>query len=227
MSDEERKEDERPSGSLLDQIKRFNKSSLQATETKISYSNGRQYIRANGEEREIAESANVTSSSNVVYWSNQCGFLIDLVPDLSIDEIVSRLYLSGDDAATSRQVITSTGITHIVNLTTNVPNTFEPQVVYRKFLIYDLPTQSLEHVFDEAFRFIDDSLSHNDCNKVLVHCNAGVSRSSSIVIAYLLKKNLFSTYLDAYHHVKSKRSIISPNPGFVAQLKKLENKNST
>jgi dual specificity MAP kinase phosphatase len=53
--------------------------------------------------------------------------------------------------------------------------------------------------------------------KVLVHCQAGISRSPTIVIAYLMKiKNL--THDSAYHLVKSKRGIIEPNIFFVSQL---------
>lgn len=53
--------------------------------------------------------------------------------------------------------------------------------------------------------------------KVFVHCAAGVSRSASFVIAYLMKSKLMP-YLDAYALVKCKRPIIKPNSGFVKQL---------
>jgi len=46
-----------------------------------------------------------------------------------------------------------------------------------------------------------------------VHCAAGVSRSASIVIAYLMKINHW-TFENAYSFVKSKRKIIDPNFGF-------------
>jgi len=56
----------------------------------------------------------------------------------------------------------------------------------------------------------------------MVHCLAGVSRSVSLVLAYLIKhKGL--TYNKAYDYVKAKRKIIHPNDGFIEALKKLEN----
>ena len=54
--------------------------------------------------------------------------------------------------------------------------------------------------------------------KVFIHCKAGVSRSATITIAYLMKKYKL-TYEEALMYVRSKRSIICPNAGFVKQLK--------
>ena len=48
---------------------------------------------------------------------------------------------------------------------------------------------------------------------VLVHCAAGVSRSASIVIAYLMRIKGW-TYAEAFSYVKSKRFVICPNSGF-------------
>ena len=52
---------------------------------------------------------------------------------------------------------------------------------------------------------------------------AGVSRSASIVIAYLLWKERKS-YNETYFYVKNKRRYIGPNQGFVNQLKYFEQK---
>ena len=58
-------------------------------------------------------------------------------------------------------------------------------------------------------------LSQN--KKVLVHCEVGVSRSASCIIAYLMKSKQMN-FKDAYSFCKEKRTIISPNPGFTMQL---------
>lgn len=50
---------------------------------------------------------------------------------------------------------------------------------------------------------------------------AGVSRSVTLVLAYLIKKKGMR-YDDAYSMVKSKRRIIHPNSGFIDQLRKYE-----
>jgi len=49
---------------------------------------------------------------------------------------------------------------------------------------------------------------------VLVHCSMGISRSSTIVIAFIMKKFTFS-FSKAYNLVKKKRPIICPNSGFI------------
>ena len=50
---------------------------------------------------------------------------------------------------------------------------------------------------------------------VLVHCAAGVSRSATIVLSYLMKRNLMSRD-KAYEYLKSKRNVIHPNSNFMS-----------
>jgi protein-tyrosine phosphatase len=54
-------------------------------------------------------------------------------------------------------------------------------------------------------------------SSVLVHCKKGISRSSSTVIAYVMKE--YGWPLErALQHVKDKRNCITPNSGFMEQL---------
>ena len=164
------------SDSFLNELTQ-SKSKLKPTETRISHVSGRTFIKPSGsnEEREVGEIESEESAnreSNVMYWSRKLGYLVDLLPDLSIDEIIPRLYLSADDVATNRELLRAKSITHVLNVTTNVENRFESEIVYKKIVIYDLPTQPISSFFEESFEFIDRAL--NDANNsVLVHCNAG------------------------------------------------------
>lgn len=54
-----------------------------------------------------------------------------------------------------------------------------------------------------------------------MHCFAGVSRSSTIVISYLMKKLNWS-FKQALDHVRKQRWVVNPNPGFVRQLRRYE-----
>jgi len=56
---------------------------------------------------------------------------------------------------------------------------------------------------------------------VLVHCAGGVSRSATVVLAYLILARKM-TLNEAYHHVQVRRPIIAPNAGFFNQLADLE-----
>eukprot|EP00794_Sanderia_malayensis_P006176 gene6176-6890_t len=52
---------------------------------------------------------------------------------------------------------------------------------------------------------------------ILVHCLGGISRSSTIVIAYLMLKQDYSLN-DAYDFVKEKKNNVAPNFNFMQQL---------
>lgn len=54
-------------------------------------------------------------------------------------------------------------------------------------------------------------------SKSLVYCVAGVSRSASLCIAYLMR-HCGLTLLEAYNHVKDRRPRIKPNCSFFRQL---------
>jgi len=57
--------------------------------------------------------------------------------------------------------------------------------------------------------------------RVLVHCMAGVSRSSSLVIAYLM--SIGHSLESAKQLVKSKRSCVNPYDGFITEIKQYFN----
>ena len=53
----------------------------------------------------------------------------------------------------------------------------------------------------------------------MVHCMAGVSRSVTLSISYLIKYKRM-TFNHAFNLVKSRRKIICPNDGFIDLLKR-------
>lgn len=69
--------------------------------------------------------------------------------------------------------------------------------------------------------FLSTEEAHQSGRGVLVHCQAGVSRSATIVIAYLMKHTLM-TMTDAYKYVRGRRPVVSPNLNFMGQLLEFE-----
>jgi protein-tyrosine phosphatase len=62
--------------------------------------------------------------------------------------------------------------------------------LHKKLSIKDLVNFPIINHFDEAIGWIDERRAEKV--NVLVHCHAGVSRSVSIVIAYLIRKHEWS-----------------------------------
>jgi predicted protein tyrosine phosphatase len=78
---------------------------------------------------------------------------------------------------------------------------------------------NLQEYFAQAFKYIDDARSKG--LGVLVHCQLGVSRSASMVLAYVMRAKRFPLH-DAYQYVKDRSSVISPNMSLVYQLVEFE-----
>lgn len=73
--------------------------------------------------------------------------------------------------------------------------------------------------FDDTYDFIERA--RNGKKNVLVHCHAGVSRSATILCAYLMRKEGYSMN-EALTLMKSKRSRVKPNQNFLEILNKYE-----
>jgi len=74
--------------------------------------------------------------------------------------------------------------------------------------------QDISSRFWPAVKFIEEERKRN--GHVFVFCQKGISRSASIVLAYLVWKGL--TNKQAQEELKQKRSKVAPNLGFLVQL---------
>jgi len=75
----------------------------------------------------------------------------------------------------------------------------------------DVPWENLQQYFHSSIQFIKKAIEAG--GSVFVHCYAGVSRSATIVIAYLMSEHNYEMY-EAISFTKSKRTVVFPNPGF-------------
>jgi atypical dual specificity phosphatase len=133
--------------------------------------------------------------------------LFDIIPGYN-------LYLGSQDAAVNVDGLNEKGVKHILNVATGITNKYPDIYTYCNIPILDLEVSNIRDIFEQCFQFMDNARTEGG---VLVHCNAGVSRSATIVIAYLMKRNGMN-FSDAYNLVKSVKTDIKPNPGFHQQL---------
>merc|ERR1712088_716588 len=135
-------------------------------------------------------------------------------------KVADFLFLGNINDAANSETLTALGIDHVLNVTAVTPSyKMSNKITYKQLLAADNGSQNIKQYFDEAFLFIDAAKKSG--GSVLIHCQAGVSRSPTIAIAYLIK--YFSMkMLDAYQYIKFRRSIISPNLNFMGQLLEFE-----
>ncbi|OMJ89357.1 hypothetical protein SteCoe_8562 [Stentor coeruleus] len=134
-------------------------------------------------------------------------------------KIENNLYLGGLMAANNLALLTQNGITSLVQaLSKSTPTVKHPNMKYFTIDIDDMPSANIAQFMPEAIKFIDRELM---CGKtVLIHCAAGISRSSSIAIGYfMVKYNL--TFDEALAKVRRGRSCACPNQGFENQLRSM------
>lgn len=167
------------------------------------------------------------------------------LPTEPANEVYPRVYLGDAPTALSTYRLNQLGITHVVNVAQAPTIAIYPpnqagqmntkwqdwgtvggfvrttEAYYKhvgmKFLgipAYDTITFNLSRYFYEAADFIDSGLRSG--GRVLVHCHAGISRSATVVAAFLMiKRNM--TAQEAIRVIRSQRSI-RPNSGFLQQL---------
>uniref|UniRef100_A0A8B9JVN7 Zgc:153044 n=1 Tax=Astyanax mexicanus TaxID=7994 RepID=A0A8B9JVN7_ASTMX len=130
-------------------------------------------------------------------------------------QVTDYLYISNGRAAKDSTVITRLNITCIINATQDNGNPCLPSVEYVWVPVTDSPETQLEEHFDTVADRIDEVRAQ--CGRVLVHCCAGVSRSATLCLAFLVK-HCGMSLIEAHGLVKSRRPIVRPNSGFWKQL---------
>lgn len=103
------------------------------------------------------------------------------------------------------------GVTHVVTMGKELKPAFPNDFQYLHIKIDDMPSVKIDDHFEETHNFIDQCLENN--GRVLVHCLAGISRSSTIVISYLMKRQRLDAHT-ATCYVQRIREVVSPNFGF-------------
>ncbi len=147
-----------------------------------------------------------------------------------INEIIPYLFISNWNTSNNPNVIKKYNIKAVITLETiDKPKDIidfykNNNIDFMYIRLYDDPNSDISKYFDITYNFIDSHIKQK--KNVLVHCMAGISRSTTIVLNYILKKkyelnHIKNPYIivdDIINYVRTKRYIINPNSGFIKQL---------
>ena len=131
-------------------------------------------------------------------------------------QVTDNLFIGSMGGACSRDNLMDKGITHVQCCFDKKFFPFDDVFEYKHVPVLDSPTEDLGKFFDETNGFIDAALKKNPDSKFFIHCFAGISRSSTVLSAYLMHSKKI-TRLQALEKIRVNRKQANPNTGFVDQ----------
>ncbi|GJJ77839.1 hypothetical protein EMPS_10198 [Entomortierella parvispora] len=176
-------------------------------------------------------------------YSIECGAASPYVSEPVM--VLPNLYLGAEHNATDLNTLKRLGITFVLNVAieiakdndnhnnsnSNINGSATPvnkqcdglrEGIEYKSLAWTHHQRNLLRDFPTAFRMMDEAtMGSKEGGKVLVHCQLGVSRSASLVIACVMRSQGMGLS-EAYDFVKTKSGVISPNMSLMYQLAEFE-----
>lgn len=147
-------------------------------------------------------------------------FLTSTTPPNTASRINQKLFLGSEIDARNRDLYLTTDVTQVLSIVSAdsfaLPDEAK-NVRQMHIKLNDMSDQVIGDHFERAIEFV----ASNTTGSTLIHCRAGISRSSTLVMAYLMQVNHW-TLNKAFSFVKSKRGCVAPNFGFLGQLQKFE-----
>ena len=131
--------------------------------------------------------------------------------DYAYCQVMEGLFLGAEVGANSKLIFEKHNIKRVLSLGIAMEPVFPDKCDYMTISIEDSRNEDIYQFFENTYKYIDKAI--NDKAPIYIHCQAGISRSASVVIAYFIKKYKW-TYLEALSFVSENRDFINPNKGF-------------
>lgn len=136
--------------------------------------------------------------------------------------VLPNLWLGNLDLTRDFEFLRENKISHVITLLESdysSPELVAQGVTHMRILIHDLEEEPIYDIFERTCAFLDNAMKNGGC--VYVHCFMGISRSPTIVAAYLIK-HCDMTACEALDHLQHVRPIVCPNDGFRKALERWE-----
>ncbi|KAJ5357962.1 phosphatases II [Penicillium brevicompactum] len=136
-----------------------------------------------------------------------------------MSEVTDHLYISGYEFASNLSELQRHRITHILNMSYEYDNAFPDEFTYMHIPAKDTLTERLGPWFHDIAAFVAEAKKSN--GTTLVHCQLGISRSSTALLASLII-NEELRLSSAFKLLKGATPDVEPNPTFLRELRALE-----
>jgi predicted protein tyrosine phosphatase len=144
------------------------------------------------------------------------GLLAD--SEFECSQIADYLFVGGASVATSWETISNNGITRVVNCSSAVVENCFVDYANMKYLSLNMVDGRQDDVgwfVCQVIQFVEEGRARGE--KTLIHCEKGVSRSCSFIIAHRIWLSS-STWKEAFDYVKQRRKVCAPNTAFTCNL---------
>ena len=139
--------------------------------------------------------------------------------NLHPSKILNWCYLGSYQNACNYADLKDLKINYVLNCAAECQNKNFPEINYFQVKVNDFPNFNISLFFNKTNEFINKAKLSG--GNILIHCQLGISRSTTCLIAYMIKNMGYST-VTAMQFIKNKRPQIMPNFGFLQQLKNYE-----
>jgi protein-tyrosine phosphatase len=153
--------------------------------------------------------------------------LLNHVTSLGMEptEIIPGIFLGNAYNASNNSTLQYYKIKTIVNVSKEIPNSFEGRYNYYRVPIQDDSEHHISDFIQEILEFLNSTTIDNE-NAILIHCYMGSSRSASVVLLYLITKLQYD-FDTALTLIKTKRPIVNINNNFLEDIRQFIDKSNS